>query len=398
MSEKALAHLKVVDLTHYIAGPYCTKMMADLGAEVIKIEKPGSGDPARHIGPFYQDDPHPEKSALFLYLNTSKKSVTLNLKSETGREIIKELIREADILVENFSPRVMPSLGLDYESLVKVNPRLVMTSISNFGQTGPYRDHKASEIGLLGIGGLMAITGEAHREPLKNYGYQAQYQAGIHAFTASQAALYFAAETGEGQQIDLSIAEVVTALLEPPVHTDVAKGLGYPRRGNRTQGGPWGAYPCKDGYVGVVAAPGPAWSFFKDLMGIPELGDPKYADRLTRESYMDEIDALMLPWLMERTKKEIYHAGQSYRMSFGYVATTEDLLDDPQMKAREFFVEIDHPETGPVKYPGPPFRMSETPWQATRAPLLGEQNEEILVRRLGYSKEDLVKMRERGII
>jgi len=157
--EQALSDVKVLDLTRFVAGPYCTKLLADYGADVIKIEKPGEGDPTRRMGPFLGDDPHPDKSGLFLHLNTSKRGITLNLKSEIGKKIFRELVKGVDILVENFSPRVMPGLGLEYEALETLNPRLVMTSISNFGQSGPYRDFKASELILYGMGGAMNETG-----------------------------------------------------------------------------------------------------------------------------------------------------------------------------------------------------------------------------------------------
>jgi len=162
--EQALSDVRVLDLTHYVAGPYCTKLLADYGAEVVKIEKPGEGDGARRMGPFLGDGPHPEKSGLFLHLNTSKKGITLNLKTRTGIEIFKKLVKDVDILVENFEPRVMTSLGMDYETLADINPRLVMTSISNFGQTGPYRDYKATELVISAMGPHMFFEGEHNRE------------------------------------------------------------------------------------------------------------------------------------------------------------------------------------------------------------------------------------------
>jgi len=189
MEERVLADLRVIDLSHFVAGPYCTKLLADFGAEVIKVEKPGQGDGARTLGPFCHDDPHPEKSGLFLYLNTNKKSITLNLKTETGVGILKQLVTDADILVENFEPRVMPSLGLSYEVLKQMNPKLVMTSISNFGQTGPYRDYKATSMTMFAMGGAMAITGDEHR-PLSPWGSQAEYMAGLVGFQATMIAIF----------------------------------------------------------------------------------------------------------------------------------------------------------------------------------------------------------------
>src|SRR4030042_465320 len=178
MAEQPLSDVRVRDLSWHIAGPACTKFFADYGAEVVKVESPDGGDPSRRLGPFYKDDPHPEKSGLFLFLNTNKRSITLNLKSATGKKIFKELVKHVDILVENFSPHVMPGLGLDYEALEKINPGLVMTSISNFGQTGPYRDFKASELIIYGIGGAMCSTGVGDCEPVKKGMNVMQHQGG----------------------------------------------------------------------------------------------------------------------------------------------------------------------------------------------------------------------------
>ena len=207
MPEQALSDVKVLDLTWHIAGPYCTKLLAGYGAEVIKVERPGEGDPTRRMGPFFKDDPHPEKSGLFLHLNTNKKGITLNLKSATGKKILKALVSDADILVESFSPRVMPSLGLDYQTLEQINPKLVMVSISNFGQSGPYRDFKASEIVEYAMGGEMYSTGTAGREPLKLGGNVTQYQAGTVAAVATMGALYSAECQEVGQHVDVSIME-----------------------------------------------------------------------------------------------------------------------------------------------------------------------------------------------
>jgi crotonobetainyl-CoA:carnitine CoA-transferase CaiB-like acyl-CoA transferase len=207
MLEQALSDVKVLDLTWHIAGPYCTKLLADFGADVIKIERPGEGDPARKMGPFPHGKAHPERCGLFLHLNTNKKGITLNLKSHKGRKIFKELVKFVDIVVESFSPRVMPSLGLSYENLKRVNPSLVMTSISNFGHNGPYRDFKASEIVEYAMGGEMYSTGIEGREPLKLGGNVVQYQAGTIAAVATMGALFAARYQGVGQHVDVSIME-----------------------------------------------------------------------------------------------------------------------------------------------------------------------------------------------
>ena len=207
MPDMALSDITVLDFTHQISGPYCAKLLADYGAEVIKIERPGSGDPARAIGPFPKDVPHPEKSGTFLHLNTNKRSITLDLTNDRGRQIALKLAQRADIVVESFRPGVMAGFGLDYQTLNSTNPALVITSISNFGQTGPYRDWRASELILYGMGGELYTTGLDYREPVKMGANVGLYQAGTVAAYATLSASLSARETGTGEHVDVSIME-----------------------------------------------------------------------------------------------------------------------------------------------------------------------------------------------
>jgi crotonobetainyl-CoA:carnitine CoA-transferase CaiB-like acyl-CoA transferase len=396
MKEHALSGTRVLDLTHYIAGPFCTKMLADYGAEVVKVERPGWGDAARRMGPSLNDEPHPERSGLFLYLNTNKKSITLNLKSAAGVKIFKELVKHADILVENFSPRVMPSLGLDYETLKKVNPKLVMTSISNFGQTGPYRDYRATDLNIWGLSGIMYELGEPDREPLRIGNNVSEYVAGLYGALVSLAALYYCDETGKGQHLDVSILETFHTM--QPSMTVVYSYAGFIRKraGIRF---PWGILPCKDGYVGFYLPTQTHWESLCALMEMPELREkPEYETPMMREERREEITAIIVSWLKDKLMEDVFHAAQELRLPLTIVPNPEQLLNTPQHKAREYFVQIEHPETGVLTYPGAPFKLSETPWRAGQAPLLGEHNEEIYGKQLGYSKEDLVKLKEGGVI
>ncbi len=397
MADGALSHIKVLDLTHYIAGPYCTRLLADYGAEVIKVEKPGEGDGARRCGPFLHDEPHPEKSGLFLYLNSNKRGITLNLKTETGRRIFKELLREADVLVENFRPGVMASLGLEYEDLHRINPKLVMTSISNFGQSGPYRDYKASEIVLYALGGMMYIMGNYDREPLKHGLSQGQYLAAATAAAATMSAIYAQGEDGPGQHVDVSIMEAVTeGIFWPAVAYSYSGGV--PRRRPKVGSVFDACMPTKDGYVAPVFYGYVDWDAFSRFMDCPELADPKFASHADRVMHSEEFAALLLPKIREWSKDELFHAAQDWRFAFGIVNTTEDVVHSPQLRERGFFVEMDHPVAGRLTYPGAPFKLSESPAQARRpAPLLGQHNEEVYGR-LGYTGGDLVKLREGGII
>ena len=398
MREQALSGVRVLDLTHYIAGPYCTKLLADYGAEVIKIEKPGVGDGARRIGPFYKDDPHPEKSGLFLYLNTNKLGITLNLKSVTGLNIFKQLVKDVDIVVENFSPRVMPSLGLSYENLEKLNPRLIMTSISNFGQSGPYRDYKASEIVADAMGGWMNIIGHPEREPLKPGGNQAQFVAGLFGAVATMTALYYQEMTGIGQHIDISIMEAVLY-----IQMNITQLYSYnkeirKRAGNVVWPPPGSILPCQDGYIGAIAVTTAQWQTLCHWMGMPELiEDPRFATAVDRAEHLDELNAILISWLVGHSQDELYHEAQRRRLPFAPPASAKMLLESEHLKERGYFVEVEHPYTGETCYPGAQFTMGNLPYRLRRAPLLGEHNEQVYAR-LGYSRDDLIRLREQGVI
>ena len=386
-------------MTHHVAGPYATRLMAAQGADVVKVERPGIGDPARHLGPFPSDVPHTEKSALFLYLNTGKKSITLNLKSEVGKVILRRLVSEADVLVENFRPTVMPDLGLDYETLSAINTGLVMTSISNFGQTGPYRDFEAREMGLYALGGLMYITGESDREPLQMAARLCQYGAGQNALVATLSALWYREGSGMGQHVDVAISEYIATILENALSMYSYTGHSFRRTGNRGYGrAAWGPYPCKDGYVGVIAGPDHRWPAVAELMENPELDAPRFSDRAGRGLHADELDTLMLPWLAQHDRRAIFESAQRLGLAFAYVATPEDILQWEHLQERDYFVQVDHPEAGTLRHPSGPFQVEGMSWQLEPAPLLGQHNHEILCQRLDYSAEDLVRLTELGVI
>ncbi len=409
-----LEGVKVLDLTHYIAGPYCTKLLSGLGADVIKIERLGVGDGMRWLGPYASGakmsadpslrnggSPAPEDGAWFLYLNTAKQSLALDLKSSEGRRVALELAAKADILVENFAPGGMDSLGLSYEELKKANPALVVTSISNFGQTGPYRDWKASELNLYALGGLMNITGEPDQEPLKEGMPLAQLGAGQNAFAATMAALMYAEETGEGQQIDVSIAEYATNILENALMQYSYSGQEYNRVGNRGYGrAAWGIYPCQDGHVGIIAGPDTRWPEVAKIMEREELSDPRFTSRAGRLEHADEVDAYMLPWLVSHNKVDIFKAGQESGLGFSFVATMKDILEMEQLLYRDYFVELDHPVAGKLTYPGAPImpEKSVDAWVFRRAPLFGEQTYQVLDSWLGYSEAKVSGLVEQGVL
>ena len=399
MSERALEGVKVLDLTHHISGPYCTKLLADFGADVLKIERPG-GDPARRMAPFYQDEIDPEKSLVFAYLNTNKKSVTLNLKSEKGIQILRSLIQESDVLVENFSPRVMVSLGLDYASLQKINPSLVMTSISNFGQTGPYRDYKASDIVEYAMGGLMYISGAYDREPLKHAFNQAQFKSGTDGASATLIAMYHQRLSGEGQRVDISIQEAVATGLRDVVNNFTYTGAVRRRQPNHS-GDLSRLRASSDGHLipnpGIGA--GLNWNVMVDFMGLPELGDEKFNTPSARLVNAEELGQILDDYFVKQNKYERFYAAHEKRFIFGVVQSPEEVMADPQFAARKYFVDIEHPTLGTLRYPGAPFEMSGTPWEArSPAPTLGQHNQEVITQRLGHTTEQLAQMRAMQII
>jgi crotonobetainyl-CoA:carnitine CoA-transferase CaiB-like acyl-CoA transferase len=401
----ALFDLRVIDLGHYIAGPYCASLLSGLGSEVIKVERPGSGDGSRMMGPFPNDEPDIEKSGLFHYLNLGKRSITLNLKSEAGREALGKLVAESDVLIENFEPRVMPSLGLEYEVLKEINPSLIMTSISNFGQTGQYRDYRGYEITLSALSGVQAEIGEPDREPLKLGGQQLQFQAGLTAAFATISAVCGRDLGGTGQHIDMAITEIAAILKGHPITDFQFSGYKRIRNGMRPmhfypEGNPRhpsiypiAMLPCQDGYVCVDPEMEEQFNLLCVMIGQPELADdPRFRNREQRGIHADELDAILIDYLGTRTQKEVFEEGADFRVPIGILNDTGKLFNDPQHRTREFFVEVDHSLLGKMEYPGHMFIMSKTPWQVSGAPLLGEHNKEILIGRMGYSGEQLAQI------
>ena len=391
--------VKVLDLTHYIAGPYCTKILADYGAEVIKIERLDGGDPARRLGPFPDDMPDLEKSGLFLALNINKLDITLNLKSDGGLEIFRKLVQDADILVENFEPRVMPNLGLSYETLRQINPRLIMTSISNFGQTGPYRDYKAVDMVMAAMGGTMYISGDYDKEPLRHGVPISQFMAGQNGALATLAALYLQEETGAGQHIDVSIMEAVSSSM-PWTLTWYSYMGAIPRRGPKSRR-VFGAdlWPSKDGYIGMSVMRGRSIEEVATMLEIPELANEKFATSEGRLRHNEELERLVLDKFMEWSKLEFFRTGHEWRFMTSVSLTPQEVLENEQLEARGFFIEMDHPRAGVLKYPGEIMGLSENPMALRRpAPLLGEHNEEIYCNRLGYSSAELTKLKQLDVI
>ncbi len=399
MPQGALEGVKVLDLTHHVAGPYSTKLLADFGADVVKVEQ-ASGDPARRIPPFYHDETGPDKSLLFLYLNTNKQGITLNLKTRQGSDLLMELVRDSDILVENFSPRVMSSLGLDYPSLKEINPSLVMVSIANFGQTGPYRDYKANDIVEYALGGLMYIFGGYHREPLKHALHQAQFKAGTNAASAALIALYHQRLTGIGQHVDVSIQESIASALRDVVNNYTNTGAIRRRQPNHS-GDLTRIRQTSDGHI--LPNPGMGlgldWNVVVEFLEAPDLADDRFNTSSARLANAEELGEILDRIFQTKNKYEMFHAANQKRFTYGVIQSAEEVLADEQFKHRGYFVEIDHPVVGPITYPGAPFLMDGTPWEAkSPAPTLGQHNDEVFGKRLGCAGEDLARLRALEVI
>ncbi len=398
---QALQGVRVLDLTRHVAGPFCTKLLADYGADVIKIEQPRQGDPARWIGPFAGGMPDPERSGLFLHLNTNKRSVTLNLKSETGRAILLKLLRSTDILVENFRAGVMSSFGLDYASLREINPRLVMTSISNFGQTGPYRDWSASELVLYAMGHEMWGTGAPDAEPAGVANKLNLHLAGQSACAATLCVFYGAQVSGTGQHVDLSIMEVLAAA---PDRRGVAL-VAYQYCGDRLRrqsaarviDPPPFMNQCADGLFEILVGID-RWEAFVRTVGEDWINDPAFRPPVRDPAISERFNARWRPWCRARTKRELTERFQNGGVPCAPLNTVADLAGDEQLMQRNFFVRIDHPAAGPLTYPGAPFKMKETAYVVRRpAPLLGQHNAEILGE-LGYQTAELAALSAAAVI
>ena len=387
-----LSGVSVLELGEKISASVCTKWMAALGASVIKIEPPGQGDPTRKMGPFPGDDPHPEKSGLFLYLNTGKKDITLDIHSKEGQAIFRRLLAHADILVEDLGPGKMNAFGLGYREVEKLMPQLVFTSITPFGEQGPYSQFKADGIVLDAASGMMLQYGNPEREPLQLGGNIIYYRAGASAFMASLAALHHAEASGEGQRVDVSIQEILLHDDFIPVEAFFARGEDVRRRFAPM------LLPCEDGWFYIRAFPH-EWPRLTKALDLPELEkDDRFIDMQRRSQNAEELNAIILSRLANKGKKEIYDTLQKNHVSVAFLANVEDLFRSEQYQSHGYFVSIDHPVAGPLSYPGAFATLGEAHWKHGRAPLLGEHTSEILCGQLGYERQEVVRLRQLGVI
>ena len=406
MVDLPLSDVRVLDLSWHVAGPYCTRVLGDYGADVVKVERLDEGDPARLMPPFHEDEPGIERSALFLHLNTNKRSIAVDLRSEAGRDTVLRLAEWADVMIESFSPGTLDALGLGYEALSAVNPAIVVTSISNYGQSGPYRDWKGSELTIWGMGGPMLYTGSPNREPLKTAGHTPAYQVGATAAAATNIALWGADATGEGDHLDVNFFETFMGLIDRRTtsllnYQYTGKISGRPPAGQTPGSGIW---PTGDGGFFFTTVIGPRWNAMAAMIGHEELlEDPNWLDPAWRsqEEPMAQFQALVGEWMLSHSKREIRQAFEDAGVYGGPVNTIAELLTDPHFTERAFFQTVDHPTTGPQTYPGRTYRSSAHEWPPPprqRAPLLGEHTDEILGETLGLDAAAIAELRSAGAV
>ncbi len=398
----ALLGVKVIDITEE-RGLYAGKMLADLGADVIKVEKP-EGSKARTTGPFKDDVPGPENSLYFLNFNTNKRGITLNLDSQTGRDIFKQLIKRADILVEDAEVGRMQSLGLDYPVLRELNRGIIMTSVTGFGQTGPYSAYKAPDIVSFAMGGLMNASGPAEVAPLVAPCEQAYYSVSIASVFGTLIALFLKMSTGEGQMVDASAHEVMAIFSGNAIMQYSNTSQTGRRTGSQFGAVPGRIFPCKDGYVHILTIRPNHWQGFLEVVkkASPDvsmiIGDEWY-DVGFRNNNVDIIDALVTEFTMAHNKMEITELCQAKEVPCTPVNTTADFSKDPHIQERDFFIQVEHPVIGQHTYLKPPYRLSKTPCSITRsAPLLGQHNQDIYCGELGYDTDKLARLKVEGII
>ncbi|MBI4307600.1 MAG: CoA transferase [Chloroflexi bacterium] len=403
MPEGICSGVRVVEYCRMAAGPYCAKLLADLGAEVIKVEPP-EGDPARRYGPFAADEPGIERSGLFLYCNTNKLGVTLNLRLPTGRRLFHELLKQADVLIEDTPPQAEKPLGLGYSTLSGINSGLVVTSITPFGKAGPHAAWKAYPLNVYQAGGegYLCPGDPAHqmfpdREPLKAGGFMVAFDAGLYAAIATAGALYERTASGQGQHIDISEQEAQLQINRATIVRWTAEQNLQSRASRGYEFG--GVFRAKDGYVLVRPNEDRHYQALAEVIGDPALDDERFKTRPGRLKYGAELNRIMAPWIADHTQKEIYHALGSRGCPTAYFARAEDIVKSPQPAHRGFLVQIAHPESGRFAYPSVPYKMSETPARYERpAPLLGQHNAAILCGRLGISNQALVQLRQAGVV
>ncbi|HWQ28090.1 MAG TPA: CoA transferase [Dehalococcoidia bacterium] len=394
-----LTGYRVLELCETPAGAACGRLLALYGAEVIKVEPPGRGDRTRWAGPFAGGDPHPETGALHLFLNAGKRSLSLRWETKTGARLALALAEYADAVVTDLAPARARRAGLTEDAFLEANPRAVVTSVTAYGRTGPWANRRWSNFTAFAAGGQHYITGDPDRRPIATAGLQAEYQAGLHAFGATVAGLFATMRFEIGQIAEVSAQEVQAAVLEAFLPDYAYRGA-LPltkRRGNHVSA-VIGIYPAKDGYIGIHCMQKNFPQLAKAMNAEWMLEDERFKDNRARLSHDDELMAQFYAWASSVTKREAYRIAGETRAPVSPVNTIEDLLQDEHLAARGFFEEIEHPDAGRLRYPGPPARFSATPGSVRPAPRLGADTAAVLREVLGMSPAQIALLRQQGVV
>lgn len=392
--KQALSGIRVLDFTQVLAGPYCTMNLADFGAEVIKVEKPGTGDGSRIFGPFVND-----QSGYYTLVNRGKKGITLDLKK--GKEIIYDMVKTCDIVVENFKPGVMEKLGLSYDKLKEYNPALIYCSISGFGQKSPLRDLPAYDIVAQGMSGMMSITGYPNTPPARVGSSLGDVSAGLYAVTGILLALYNREITGKGQYVDIAMLDSVFTFVETNVVRYTIGGVHPTRVGARHPlSAPFDIYRCKDAHVIIAVASDSHFAKLCEIIGQPDLiQNPKFDSDPHRSDNDVELKAILEDFFKDYTVAEAIEMMQKYSIPCGPLCTVDEACENPSILQRNMLVEIDQPGMGKVKITGNPIKLSETPPDPKHpAPLLGQDTKEVLQDIFGFSQEQVAKWEAEHII
>jgi CoA:oxalate CoA-transferase len=386
----------VLDLTRVLAGPYAAMMLADYGADVIKIETPDSGDDSRGFGPFVG-----KESAYFMSLNRGKRSMTLNLKCPEAIALFKDMVRKADVLLENYRPGTMEKFGLGYDVLKQINPGLIFASCSGFGQTGPYMKKPAYDVIVQGMGGLMSITGQEDGEPTKAGASIGDIAAGLFTMIGVATALYTRDRTGHGQMVDVAMLDCQVAILENAIARYVTSGAVPGPVGNRHSSiTPFDTFKASDGHIIIAVGNDKLWGNFCRLVGRPELvDDERFQHNAGRTKHQKQLKAILNQIFPAQTVQEWIEALDGAGIPCGPLNTIDRLLEDPQVQAREMIVDVTHPVAGHLRMPGLPIKLSDTPGEVFRpAPMLGQHTGEILAEFLGFDAERVAALRASNVI
>jgi formyl-CoA transferase len=404
MVQPALAGIKVIDLTQFEAGTSITETLAWLGAEVIKVENPVGGEQGRSASSDRKD----ADSYYFMVLNANKKSITLNLKTERGKELLRDLIRKADIFAENFAPGVIERLGFSYDEVAALNPGIIYATVKGFGNGSRYEKHLAFDMIAQACGGVMSITGETAGRPLKPGVTLGDTGTGLHACIGVLAALYQRTVTGRGQKVQVAMQDAMVNYCRIAYASQLLRGKACPRMGNQVVLGtnaPSDTFKCKPGghndyvYIYTSRANNQQWERLLKIIGREELkDDPLYATPQLRVRMLDEINTAIEAWTAHHTKHEAMLILGEAGVPCGAVLDTSELMSDSSMWAREIFVEVDHPVRGKITIPGWPVKMSQSYVPVTASPLLGAHNAEVYAQWLGLSTRDLDTLKEDGVV